>query len=315
MLLKSWEMKHLILKSLDYEFIFRDFDEALKTIGYNGGKETYYASNVREFLNFLEQKEIYSLALVNSKTLNTYYQYLCNRKNTRRGGVLSSITIRHQMTSLKLLFDHLVRIQYLESSPAIIVGIRPLAYKRRNIATTDEIRAMFNACPNLRDKALLACAYGCGLRRGELERLNQSDINYTNQILVVRIAKGVKSREVPLSDEMLAIIRKYNRKWRFRHSDTTRLTDSLLISDKGGRLSGAAMNRILASVIHQTGIKGLINKNITLHCLRHSIATHLMDKGAGVEFVQQFLGHSDIDTTNLYAIKRKRQSSILKKFF
>ncbi len=308
-------MKHLILKTLEYEFIFKDFDEALKTIGYNGGKETYYASNVREFLNFLEQKEIYSLALVNSKILNTYYQYLCNRKNTRRGGVLSPITIRHQMTSLKLLFDHLVRTKYLESSPVIIVGIRPLAYKRKNIATTDEIRAMFNACSNLRAKALLACAYGCGLRRGEIERLNQSDINYTNQILVVRMAKGGKSREVPLSDEMLTIIRKYNRTWRCRHYNNTKPIDSFLISNKGDRLSGAVMNRILASIIHKTRIKELINKNITLHCLRHSIATHLMDKGAGVEFVQKFLGHSDIDTTNLYAIKRKRQSSILKKFF
>jgi integrase/recombinase XerD len=308
-------MKHLILKSVEYEFIFRDFDEALKTIGYNGGKETYYASNVREFLNFLEQKEIYSLGLVNSKTLSTYYQYLCNRRNTRLSGVLSPITIRHQMSSLKLFFEHLIRTEYLESSPVIVPGIGPLEYKRRNIATVDEIRSMFKACPNLRAKALLACAYGCGLRRGELERLNQSDINYTNQILVVRIAKGGKSREVPLSDEMLAIIRNYNRTWRCRHYNTTKPTDSFFISDKGCRLSGAVMNRILASVIHKTGIKGLINKNITLHCLRHSIATHLMDKGAGVEFVQQFLGHSDIDTTNLYAIKRKRQSSILKKFF
>jgi len=139
------------------------------------------------------------------------------------------------MTSLKLLFEHLVRTKYLESSPIIIVGIRPLVYKRRNIATTDEIRAMFNSSPNLRAKALLACAYGCGLRRGELERLNQLDINYTNQILVVRIAKGGKSREVPLSDEMLAIIRNYNRTWRCRHYNKTKPTDSFLISDKGGR--------------------------------------------------------------------------------
>lgn len=308
-------MKHLILRSPEYELVFRDFDEALKTIGYNGGKETYYASNVREFLYFLEQIEISSLRLVNSATLNRYYQYLCNRKNIRRGGALSPITIRHQMTSLKLLFEHLMRTGYLESSPVIIPGLGHLEYKKRNIATTDEIRAIFKACQNIRDQALLACAYGCGLRRGELVRLNQSDIHFSNQVLVVRIAKGGKSRVVPLSDNMMAILRKYNRTWRMRHLKTSQDSDAFLISNKGIRLSGTSMNRILAAVIDLTGEVDLSGKHLTLHCLRHSIATHLMDNGAGAEFVQQFLGHSDIDTTNLYAIRRKRHSSVLKKFF
>jgi site-specific recombinase XerD len=128
-------------------------------------------------------------------------------------------------------------------------------------------------------------------------------------------AKGEKSREVPISDEMMTIIRKYNRTWRSSHSNSTKPTSSFLISDKGTRLSGVVMNQMLKSVIYRTNIDELKKKNLTLHCLRHSIATHLIDNGAGVEFVQQFLGHSDIDTTNLYAINRKRHSSILKKLF
>jgi site-specific recombinase XerD len=202
-----------------------------------------------------------------------------------------------------------VRIEYLDCVPLIVPGIRSLKYKRRNIATTEEIRALFTSSPNLRTKALIACAYGCGLRRAELVRLNQSDINFTSQVLLVRIAKGEKSREVPISDEM------YNRTWRSSHSNSTKPTSSFLISDKGTRLSGVVMNQMLKSVIYRTNIDELKKKNLTLHCLRHSIATHLIDNGAGVEFVQQFLGHSDIDTTNLYAINRKRHSSILKKLF
>jgi integrase/recombinase XerD len=308
-------MKHLTLKSLKYELVLKDFDEAIKTIGYNGRKESYYASNVREFLNFLEQQAVFSLEEVNSATVASYYQYLSNRKNFRRKGILSPLTLRHKMISLKLLFEHLMRINYLNASPVIDSGNRTLPYKRRNIASVYEIRAMFNANTSLRNKALLACAYGCGLRRAELERLNLDDINFTKQILLVRIAKGGKSREVPLSDEMVAILRKYNSQWRTKHLDSSYKTNSFFISNKGVSLKGAVMSRILKSIILQTGIEELANKNITLHCLRHSIATHLMNNGAGVEFVQHFLGHSDIDTTNLYAIKRKRQMSLLKKLY
>ena len=158
------------------------------------------------------------------------------------------------MTSLKLFFEHLMRIEYLDYSPVIVPGIKPQAYKRRNIATTSEIRAMFNASPNIRAKAILACAYGCGLRRAELERLNQSDINFTNQVLVVRIAKGGKSREIPISDEMITILRKYNRTWRSSHSNPTKPTNSFLLSDMGARLGGAVMNQMLKSVIYRTNI-------------------------------------------------------------
>lgn len=156
-------MKHLILQSSEYELVFKDFDEAIKTIGYNGRKETYYASNVREFLYFLEQNKVFCLKDVNSNTVACYHQYLSNRKNYRRKGILSPITIRHQMTSLKLFFEHLLRTEYIDASPIIIVGTKPLPYGKRNIATVEEIRAMFNTNTNLRNKALLACAYGCGL--------------------------------------------------------------------------------------------------------------------------------------------------------
>jgi integrase/recombinase XerD len=306
-------MKHLILQSTEYEKVFNDFDEALKTIGYNGGNETYYSSNVREFLNYLEQVEVFDLALINSTTLANYYQYLCNRKNTRLGGLLSPISLRHHMSSLKLFFDHLLLTDYLVSIPSISVGSRPLTSKRRNIASPDEIRSIFDSCVNLRDKALMACAYGAGLRRAELVKLNQSDIHFSNQVLVVRIAKGCKSRIVPLSDEMMQIIRKYNRGWRNKHLKEPN-ESAFLISKEGTRLSGATMNRILAKLVKQSNATSLQNKHLTLHCLRHSIATHLMNNGAGIEFVQRFLGHSDIDTTNLYTIRRKRHSSILKKF-
>ena len=79
-------------------------------------------------------------------------------------------------------------------------------------------------------------------------------------------------------------------------------------------MTGDVLNTRVKRIIRKTANKELHDKNITLHCLRHSIAVHLMDNGASIEFVQGYLGHSDIDTTHLYAIRRKRKSSILRAF-
>jgi len=150
-----------------------------------------------------------------------------------------------------------------------------------------------------------------GIRTFETSTRNTTDINASNQVLVVRLAKGNKSRVIPLSDYIASIFKYYIRKTRSKFLKPENPSDVFLLNDQGRRMTGAMMNKRLKSIIKSTHNNKLIKKQITLHCLRHSIATHLIDKGIGVEFVQQFLGHSDIDTTNLYAIQRKRHSSII----
>jgi site-specific recombinase XerD len=75
------------------------------------------------------------------------------------------------------------------------------------------------------------------------------------------------------------------------------------------------LNKLIRKIIERTKDSLLREKHITLHCLRHSIATHMVDNGAGIDFVRQFLGHQDINTTNRYAIQRKRNNQLLKKLF
>jgi site-specific recombinase XerD len=92
------------------------------------------------------------------------------------------------------------------------------------------------------------------------------------------------------------------------------LTVNAFFVKKGKRMTGQALNLRFKTLLSRTNDAELILKDLTLHCLRHSIATHLLDKGANIEFVQTFLGHSDINASHIYARKRKQQTAILKAF-
>jgi integrase/recombinase XerD len=307
-------MKHLTLKNTNYQYWYTEFGDFIKTIGYGNGKNTMYATNVREFLHFLENKHIHSFNDVVPTTINEYHQYICLRPNTKKEGLLSPSTISQQMLALRLFFDYLLDCKVIEYSPARIPKFRIAGFTPRQIVSINEIKQIFKKAKTLQEKAILSCAYGCGLRRNEIHHLNTGDINLKQQTLLVRVAKGGKSRTIPLSNKMSSHLSKYLKYHRNHFALNDKETSALFIGKNGNRMTGDLLNRRVKRIICKTDNKELQNKNITLHCLRHSIAVHLMDNGASIEFVQSYLGHSDIDTTHLYAIRRKRKSSILSAF-
>lgn len=202
-------MKHLILHNKNFEYWHKEFEDFIKTIGYGNGKNTMYASNVREFLHFLESKHIKSFKDVISTTINEYHQYICMRPNNRKVGLLSPATISHQMFALRLFFDYLLDCKAIEYSPARIPKFRITGFTPRQIVTLDEIKQIYKKAKTIQDKAILSCAYGCGLRRNEIHKLNIGDINLKKQTLLVRVAKGGKSRVIPLSDNTGLYLKKY----------------------------------------------------------------------------------------------------------
>jgi len=307
-------MKHLVLKNTNYQYWYSEFGDFIKTIGYGIGKNTMYATNVREFLHFLESKHIHSFNDVVPTTINEYHQYICLRPNTKKEGLLSPSTISHQMLALRLFFDYLLDCKVIEYSPARIPKFRIVGFTPRQIVSIDEIKQIFKKAKTLQEKAILSCAYGCGLRRNEIHHLNIGDINLKQQTLLVRVAKGGKSRTIPLSNKMSSHLSKYLKYHRNHFALNDKEASALFVGKNGNRMTGDVLNRRVKRIIRKTANKELLAKNITLHCLRHSIAVHLMDNGASIEFVQSYLGHSDIDTTHLYAIRRKRKSSILSAF-
>lgn len=307
-------MKHLPIYNINNERLINEFYQYIKTKGYSRAKDGVYSSCVREFLFFIESRHVNDLKQVTATEIIAYHNYLSERPNQRRAGGLSDSMIKNHLFSVRLFFDYLLDTGELDSSPARLPRFTMKKYQERNILTTEEVNQLYDVCQTVQDKALLSVAYGCGLRRSEIEQLDASDVHLSKGILVVRDGKNHKSRTIPLSDRVLNDLKEYIIYERMKYIQAVNnkvSTHALFINARSERKSGAHLNARLKQLIELTQNPELIKKEITLHCLRHSIATHLLDNGATIEFVQQFLGHSQIDTAHLYAKKRKQRMKIL----
>ena len=131
--------------------------------------------------------------------------------------------------------------------------------------------------------------YSSGLRRGELLKLKPLDIDSDRNIIIVRQAKGKKDRIVPLSQKILPMLREYYKLYK----PTTWLFE-------GQEVGTPYDERSLASVLKQALVKAKIHKPVTLHWLRHSYATHLLENGTDLRYIQEILGHSSSRTTEIY---------------
>ena len=162
---------------------------------------------------------------------------------------------------------------------------------------------MYAACDGDRQRAILHLLYGCGLRRSEAEALNVRDVDHAGGLLYVRSGKGRKRRVVPLSERVGAGLKNYQRRERWRWVREDRRTPAFLLNDRGGRMLGNTIGRRLTELVAASGV----DRRITPHILRHSIATHLLAGGMPVERVRDFLGHELLETTQLYTRTKPTQ--------
>ncbi|MBC7410116.1 MAG: tyrosine-type recombinase/integrase [Arcicella sp.] len=293
------------IQSPAYKQHFKDYDSYIKGRDYKG---KMYQTAVKEFLIWLENYGIQTMKEVTTKEMLTYYDYLITRPNQRKQGTLAEATIRLHLLSIYIFIDNLLSLNeiqkgfYMPNPKFSGEGKNP-----RNTLTVDEILTLYQHSENLLEKALLSVAYGCGLRRGELQNLNVNDVQLHSGILVVRSGKNNKSREVPMCDYVLDNVKKYinERQETLREKQ---IENGFFIGKKSKRMSGENLNKTLKRIIDRTQNITIIDKDITLHCLRHSIAHHLAENNAGIDFIRSFLGHSYINTAYIYAIRNKKQN-------
>ena len=304
-------MKSLPIYSEQYINLHRDFEQAVQAKGYSRGKDSCYPIVLREFFFFLENKAIRNIHEVKSTHLLAYYEYLQQRPCQRKEGTISDSAIRQHLLAVRLFFDHLLDTGIISAAPVEIGKQNKNTSTPRNIASKEEIQQICQCCQNKTEKAIIALAYGCGLRRSEIEQLNTRDISFHHGTLTVRKGKFGKSRIIPLSDNVVKDIKEYILYERASLiKNNTEPTHALLINNEGNRMKGLNMNEKIKAIIQRTKNLTLIRKNISLHCFRHSIATHLLDNGANIDFVRQFLGHVQLDTTHLYSKRRKQRQLI-----
>jgi integrase/recombinase XerD len=158
-----------------------------------------------------------------------------------------------------------------------------------NVLSREEVRAVLRVLRNIKHRAMLSTIYACGLRRGELLNLKPQDIDSKRGLLIIRKAKGRKDRVVPVSEKIIVLLREYYRQYRPKYW----LFEGI---KPGTQYDERSLQQVLKKAIFLANVK----KQVTLHWLRHSYATHLHESGVDIRFIQELLGHKSSKTTEIY---------------
>jgi integrase/recombinase XerD len=272
------------------ERVVKTFTNHLQNMGYSQGTILVAQRSVAEYL---EQNPDYKSAT--KATITNHYEYLKQRPNKTRPGNLSDSVVSMHMYSIKLFYNFLEQTGIIIENPMNLISFPKAKYKERTILTREEIKQLYSAADTMKEKAFLALFYGCGLRRSEAEKLNVQDIDVESGLLYVREGKGKKRRVVPMGEKVKTDLENYinlERKYEVKlHHEA-----SLMINGRGTGMTKTTYYRFIWLLLEKAGI----DKPISIHNLRHTIATHLLESGLEIEQVRGFLGHAQLETTQIY---------------
>ncbi len=299
-------MKQLQLHNESYKVLLSSFTEWLDILGYAETTLYYLPNHLKEFFHWLECHGHTELKTITTQTVKDYYQDLQLRPNKTRGGSLSKAYLNKHQQALKKFKEYLQKHNYKD------FGVHLKTEKNNNqkavtILTQEEIKELFTTTNyshyktsfKLRDKAILVILYSCGLRRNEAVHLDVSDIYFDKERVFVRKGKNYKERFVPVNSYNLKVLEDYIYEAR-PELNIYNSTEALFISRQGKRMQGQSLLNRLKAIVKITENKVLQEKNITLHTLRHSIATHLLQQEVNIEIISKFLGHSSLESTQIY---------------
>jgi len=322
-------MKQLQLQSASFIYLENSFKEWLSLIGYAQATVDSLPVHVREFFHYLEERGIREIPIIESRHVQGFVIYLENRRSHTTGTALSSNSINKIITALNAF------IKYINSTGKHFLDVSPLRPEQDTeepeVLTREEVLRLYDAsfqtgkidkAIGQRDRAMLAIFYGCGLRKDEGTRLNVTDIDFIKAQLLVRKGKGNKQRYVPIARKALEDIRAYleeGRAWFFDQHATGHWhneqygrpfkrkvktdDEAFFINNRGKRVKNFYQR------LHDLKEKAGIEKTFSLHSLRHSIATHLLQSGMDIEEIARFLGHSSLLSTQIYTHIIKHQTN------
>ncbi|MBU6324245.1 MAG: tyrosine-type recombinase/integrase [Bacteroidetes bacterium] len=251
------------------------FCDWMRSKRYSDNTLRVYTDALDSFLRFISGKALTDLRQEDLIAYNN--QYILARK-------LSSAYQNQVVNALKLF----LRVNELAQWPAESLP-RPRGEKKLpNVLSKQEVKRVLEALPNLKHRMMLSLIYACGLRRGELLNLQLSDIQSDRGLLLIRQAKGKKDRMVPLSNKLLESLRQYYVQYRPKRY--------LFEGQDGGQYSEKSIQLVFKQAVTKAGIA----KPATLHWLRHSYATHLLESGTDLRYIQELLGHNSSRTTEIY---------------
>lgn len=322
-------MKSLPLQSQHYRYLLQSYKEYLQVTGYAEKTWQSWPVHVREFLHYIENKNIQHISTVEAGDVTDFIQHIKQRRNRTTDGALSSSSINKIINAVNVF------AKFLNSTGNYVLDLtahrEETTVTIKNILTVAEIKKLYeasflpyewnNAAMGQRDRAIIALYYGCGLRRSEGIQLNITDIDLQRRLLFVRKAKGNKQRYVPIAAKHIEDISDYlqqGREWflcyhptyaEWQHQHQGKLLskktapvketlaaagEAFLVTHHGARFINPEYR------IKYLQRKAEIEKPVTLHGLRHSIATHLLQSGMEIEEIAKFLGHASLASTQIY---------------
>ncbi len=248
--------------------------------GYSQRTIKNYIGHVSRFAKFYNK----SPDLLEENEIRDYLHYCIMEKKLSEG------TVNYINASLKFFYtktlnrywniDKIARVKEPRKLPAVL--------------SPEEVKSIFDVTENLKHKAILMTVYSAGLRVSEVCNLKITDIDSKNMQILIREGKGKKDRYSLLSKANLEILREY---WKTYHPK------EYLFS--GRYRTDAITSRSVQKMLEQSLEKTKITKNVTVHTLRHSFATHLLDAGTDICYIQRLLGHTRITTTTIYLHLRR----------
>lgn len=306
-------MERFIIHQSGYHRLLAEYKTDLQQLGYGKNSCSMYPRCVREFLHRMEAENIYSIRKIQQHHITAHHDYLHQRPCLNRSGALSSSMIYQNMFAIKLFFEYAERTEQLKENPMSALKFTKALKDERMILSIEEIKELYEAAITLRDKVMLGIIYGCGLRRNEAVQLDINDIHFKTQLLYVREGKGKKRRVIPMTEKVCNDLKNYY--LHERHTYTSikakQNEEAFVLNNYGTRMRGLGYDRLLKEIMERSAVAYLKEK-ISLHNLRHSIASHLLESGVKIEYVRDFLGHSSLNTTQLYTHIKLRQLKQMK---
>ena len=251
-----------------------------------------YKRDINQYLVYLGDLDIKNLSDVKSTHIRDYIRILSDRG-------MAPASISRIISSIRTYYRFLSSENILDENPVLLINNPKLPKKLPDVLSEKDRSLIINSIQESsqfyqRDKAIIELLYSCGLRVTELCNLEMSNL-FTDEDLIRVMGKGNKERLLPLGIRSKKYLDDY-----IKHSRNSHIKKSgssfVFVSRNGKQLTRAMINIILNKWTQASGLK----KSVSPHKLRHSFATHLLEGGADLRFVQALLGHSDISTTQIY---------------
>jgi integrase/recombinase XerD len=274
----AWKLSNENLSALE------KFIEELKLKAYSASTLRTYRSEFLQLLRLLKKKNVNELS---ADDIRRYLVYAMDKEGIKEN------TVHSRLNALKFYFEQVLKKEkFFWEIPR---PKKPLILPK--LLNEEELRKLFNALRNKKHKAMLFTAYSAGLRVSEIVNLKISNIDSGRMQILIERAKGKKDRYVNLSPVLLDILRKYMAMYK------PRPRVYLFESEQTGEAYPArTVQQIFSNAKNSAGIR----KEVGIHSLRHSFATHLLDKGTDIRYIKELLGHFDIKTTERYLHVSKR---------